>query len=229
MKRILAAIDDSGIAASVVAEASALAHATGAKVLLLRVIPEFAEPPVPNIFEPAGDTGARIAAAENALSLQEANVPEGHRGGVIVELGEAWKTICRIAREQEVDLVLIGAHRYRFAERVLGTTAAKVVNHVDRPVLVIRPPPQAASKTALENSRGMEAAATTLKAEHARLEEVYAAMLTAFRQGDWLDVREQWSAFEATVRKHMAFEESSIFPAFRISEPRAIPPRRGTR
>jgi hypothetical protein len=40
MKRILAALDDSGIAASVVAEASALARATDAKVMLLRALPE---------------------------------------------------------------------------------------------------------------------------------------------------------------------------------------------
>jgi nucleotide-binding universal stress UspA family protein len=46
--------------------------------------------------------------------------------------------ICRTARELDVDLIVIGPHGYRGLDRVLGTTAAKVVNHAARNVLVVR-------------------------------------------------------------------------------------------
>lgn len=212
MKEILAAIDDSGIATSVVSEASALAEATGAKVVLLRVVPNSLEPATPNIFERAGDTRVLIAAAEADLSSRQAEIPQAHRGEVVVEVGDPWKTVCRVARDRHVDLVLIGAHQYRLPERVLGTTASKIVNHIDRPVLVVRPTP----------SSDMRAAAARLKTDHARLEHVYSAMLAAYRHGDWLDVREQWSTFDATLRRHMDEEEADIFPKFRHAEPDAI-------
>jgi nucleotide-binding universal stress UspA family protein len=37
-----------------------------------------------------------------------------------------------------VDLIVIGSHGYDALDRLLGTTAAKVVNHADRSVLVVR-------------------------------------------------------------------------------------------
>jgi nucleotide-binding universal stress UspA family protein len=39
----------------------------------------------------------------------------------------------------DVDLIVIGSHGYGALDHVLGTTAAKVVNHADRSVLVVRP------------------------------------------------------------------------------------------
>ena len=39
------------------------------------------------------------------------------------------------------DLIVIGSHGYGAIDRVLGTTAAKVVNHADRTVLVVREKP----------------------------------------------------------------------------------------
>jgi nucleotide-binding universal stress UspA family protein len=35
--------------------------------------------------------------------------------------------------------VVLGSHGYSGFDRILGTTAAKVVNHCDRSVLVVRP------------------------------------------------------------------------------------------
>jgi nucleotide-binding universal stress UspA family protein len=43
-----------------------------------------------------------------------------------------------VARELSVDLIAIGSHGYSPVDHVLGTTAAKVVNHADRSVLVVR-------------------------------------------------------------------------------------------
>jgi hypothetical protein len=46
--------------------------------------------------------------------------------------------IGRAAKELDVDLIAIGSHGYPSIDRLLGTVAAKVVNHADRNVLVVR-------------------------------------------------------------------------------------------
>ena len=50
-----------------------------------------------------------------------------------------WEGVCRVARERQVDLIVVGSHGYGGAmDHILGTTAAKIVNHADRNVLVVR-------------------------------------------------------------------------------------------
>ncbi|HVH46915.1 MAG TPA: hemerythrin domain-containing protein [Labilithrix sp.] len=58
-------------------------------------------------------------------------------------------------------------------------------------------------------------AAALLRAEHARLDAVYERLLTAYRQGDWRDVREEWNVFEPALRAHMETEEKRVFPVLR--------------
>ena len=57
---------------------------------------------------------------------------------VVVAVGSPWRTICNSAKELGVDLVVIGSHGYSPIDHLLGTTAAKVVNHADRSVFVVR-------------------------------------------------------------------------------------------
>jgi nucleotide-binding universal stress UspA family protein len=52
--------------------------------------------------------------------------------------GNAWQAICDTALKERVDLIAIGSHGYGGIDRVLGTTAAKIVNHAPCSVLVIR-------------------------------------------------------------------------------------------
>jgi nucleotide-binding universal stress UspA family protein/hemerythrin-like domain-containing protein len=147
MKRILAALDRTEAARLVLDRAVELATATGAKVRLLRVVPDAVSPPVPNVFEPAGDMNALVAEAEADLVFRSECIPEKLRDGVMVEVGKPWSIICEAARAYEADVVLIGAHGYGLVARMLGTTAAKVVNHIDRPVMVVRPtPPKKAAR-----------------------------------------------------------------------------------
>jgi len=67
-------------------------------------------------------------------------VPAEVLGGTEVKIGVPWETICEAAREKQADLVVIGSHGYRGLDRLLGTTAAKVVNHAHCSVLVVREP-----------------------------------------------------------------------------------------
>jgi nucleotide-binding universal stress UspA family protein len=59
--------------------------------------------------------------------------------GIHVHIGTPWDTICREATSLDCDLVVLGSHGYSGFDRILGTTAAKVTNHCDRSVLVVRP------------------------------------------------------------------------------------------
>lgn len=62
-------------------------------------------------------------------------------------------------------------------------------------------------------------ASDLLRTDHTRLETVYSAFLSAYRQGDWADVGEQWKVFASALRTHMADEEAQLFPEFGIVDP----------
>lgn len=290
------------------------------KLRLLHVLPELiaGEAPAPNLFEPAGDSYTRIKNAEAVLSnWEEELVPPENQDGVLAKIAPAaWRAICEEAEAYGADVVVIGAHRYSLAERALGTTVAKVVNHIKRPTYVVRPkaspnqqaqgeektgvpktgqfaifeasalagitggvavgalagPPGmiiggtigaaigllAGSVLDVEEQRtskhdhelddaigvtsgdlgakemarahlnehkdepGDEATtvtitkeASSLRADHERLEKLYQGLLDSYQQGDWRDVAAQWKKFEPAILAHLEFEETRVFPIFR--------------
>ena len=69
-----------------------------------------------------------------------AAVPRERLEKIATELATPWDGICTAARAYDVDLIVIGSHGYGTLDRILGTTAAKVTNHADRNVLVVRTP-----------------------------------------------------------------------------------------
>lgn len=64
------------------------------------------------------------------------NPPRHDREQRNPELATPWNL--RRRAHDDVDLIVIGLHGYGTLDRILGTTAAKVTNHTDRNVLVIR-------------------------------------------------------------------------------------------
>jgi nucleotide-binding universal stress UspA family protein len=141
MKNILVGLDGSPRAAGVLATAVAIARAQGAKVHLLRSVG--LPPDVPQDFwktteEPLLNVLCRRAKTD--LDEYVPRVPPELRGRVEVVVGVPWQAICDRARAEEADLVVIGSHGYGGLERLLGTTAAKVVNHAPCTVVVVREP-----------------------------------------------------------------------------------------
>ncbi len=65
-------------------------------------------------------------------------LPEGLVVEVVAELGQPADIVLRVCKERNCDLVVIGSHGYSGLDRVLGTTAGKVVNRCDRTVMVVR-------------------------------------------------------------------------------------------
>lgn len=139
MKHILVCLDASPRAPSVLAAAVDLAQRTGAKMSLLRAV---GIPPEVNKIISL-DLGANVievlqAKAKEELDLLAQDVPPALIEGIHVHVGSPWDTICREAKDLDSDMVVLGSHGYGGLDRVLGTTAAKVVNHCDRSVLVVR-------------------------------------------------------------------------------------------
>lgn len=57
-----------------------------------------------------------------------------------VEVGDIANTVCRIAEDLDVDLIVVGSHgRSGFGRIFLGSVSEHVVRHAPCPVLVVRP------------------------------------------------------------------------------------------
>jgi nucleotide-binding universal stress UspA family protein len=146
IRSILVALDETPRAPHVFATATSLARQLAAEVFIVRVLwvpPEL--PPAAHV-RPDGLEGKVERIARDELHALMATVPGVMFGPPIVVEGDPWRQILRIGDELDVDLVVLGSHRYHGVDRLLGTVAAKVVNHAHRNVLVIHahePPPTA--------------------------------------------------------------------------------------
>lgn len=139
MKRILTALDASPRTISVRDAARDLAIKTGAKLVLFRSVglpTHVDEEAVTHAGESLPEAMQREAEAD--LARHAAACPPGLVEKTLVHIGVPWEAICTAAKEVEADLIVIGSHGYSGLDRLMGTTAAKVVNHSDRNVLVVR-------------------------------------------------------------------------------------------
>jgi nucleotide-binding universal stress UspA family protein len=139
MKRILVALDGSPRAPKVLEAASRLAQMTGAKLVLYRAITVSPDLPREALIAPEQklEDVMRANARADLLRIAEGVAPV-LREDVVTAFATPWDGICRAARDRDVDLIVIGSHGYGGIDRLIGTVAAKVVNHADRNVLVVR-------------------------------------------------------------------------------------------
>jgi nucleotide-binding universal stress UspA family protein len=138
---ILIALDDSPRAPAVFSAGVALARLAGAQVFLVRVLTGPADIPAPAHTEP-DDLDRDVAEiARAALRHAIDTVPDVAFVAPIVVPGDPWRRILETATQVDADLIVIGSHRVHGVERLLGTVAARVVNHADRSVLVVRERP----------------------------------------------------------------------------------------
>lgn len=149
MKKILVPIDGSDGAKRAATYAGELARLARASVQLLRVhspeiyqlsvlseIPpltdfEYLEVMEKQMNDPAKDPA--FAAAHTAAGEVEAGI------GDHIVWGQPAEAICDFAREQAVDLIVIGSRgRSAFSALVLGSTSSQVLHHAPCPVTVVR-------------------------------------------------------------------------------------------
>ena len=141
MRKILVALDGSPHERDVLAAAVSLAQRLGGELLLFHAVSlPVALPPAALAVPPAQVGGLLLEQADSHLRTLLQKLPAGVTAGAQVELGTPWRAVCDVARAQAVDLVVIGTHGFGGVDRLIGTTAAKIVNHAPCSVLVARPP-----------------------------------------------------------------------------------------
>jgi nucleotide-binding universal stress UspA family protein len=136
-QRILIAVDGSANAERVFQEGRALASCLGAEVHVFRAVS------VPPELPPAAATTPdHLERATAALVLTELQQLVQEAAAVIVPAAvgptPAWRAILTAAADLDVDAIVIGGHGHRAWDRILGSTAGRVVSHADRPVIVLR-------------------------------------------------------------------------------------------
>jgi nucleotide-binding universal stress UspA family protein len=141
VKRILVALDGSPRAATVLAAAARLARLGDAKLVLFRAIGIPPELP-PEVLKLPGTRVEDIlrAGAYGELDTLAAAVDPKLVERITTELATPADGILLEARKVDADLIVLGSHGYGVLDRVLGTTAAKVVNHATTNVMIVRTP-----------------------------------------------------------------------------------------
>lgn len=139
MQRILVALDGSPRQREVLDAAVGLATKLGAKLILFHSVSlPLPLPATALAVSPDQIGGILVESSTGALEELAKSVPATQLERVQVELGVPWRAVCEAARNDGVDLVIIGSHGYGGIDRLLGTTAAKIVDHAPCSVLVVR-------------------------------------------------------------------------------------------
>lgn len=141
MNRILVGLDGSTREKSTLDAAARLATKMGAKLVLFRSVglPHDHDLPA-DAYAMAPDEIMKTLEQRAHAGLDKAAsmLPPELLAGIRVIVGVPWQAIGRAAKEESCDLIVIGSHGYDTMDRLIGTTAAKVVNHAEVSVLVVR-------------------------------------------------------------------------------------------
>ena len=141
MKKILVGIDGSPRQRSVLEAAADMARRMGARLVVLRAAKISTELP-PEAYLMPEEEVTTILERRAKVAVDDAlrEIPPQLVDHVRVEVDEPWRALCETAIAEDAELIVIGAHGYGTLDRLLGTTAARVVDHADRSVLVVREP-----------------------------------------------------------------------------------------
>jgi universal stress protein F len=141
MKRILVGLDGSDHERVVLAQARALAAKLDARLILFRAVSLPISLPSESLaVSPVELDHLLVDGARRQLDALARELPEGLVERVQVEVGVPWRAICDAAKSDACDLVIVGSHGYGGIDRLIGTTAAKIVNHACCSVLIARTP-----------------------------------------------------------------------------------------
>jgi len=145
LKRVLFTTDFSEFSLAAIDYACTLADRFDAELHVLHV---FQEPvpvaPVPGMpFPPLGSylEDVKRAAAEQLAKAVDAEWDENHRVVRATAQGSPFVEIIRYARENKIDMIVMGTHgRSGLSHALIGSVAERVVRKAPCPVLTIRSP-----------------------------------------------------------------------------------------
>ncbi|NCJ07338.1 universal stress protein [Synechococcales cyanobacterium C] len=157
-KNILVAMDNSPMGEQVFNEALGLAEARGSRLLLLHVLssedagsPQLPVMLMPEYYPGLSDQTLSLyeeqfrAYEKQGLARLQSQCEVAKERGVETEFtqitGSAGRTICRIAKEWDADLVLVGRRGHSgLSELLIGSISNYVMHHAPCSVLVIHAP-----------------------------------------------------------------------------------------
>jgi universal stress protein F len=143
VRRILVGLDGSEREAGVLEAAQDLAIRFESELILFRAVSMPPEIPPEAWQNPALTVKEFLERqAHRALEERERTLPPAIRSrvGIEVVVATPWQGVCMRAQFHAVNLIVIGSHGYGALDRLLGTTAARVVNHAPCSVVVVRAP-----------------------------------------------------------------------------------------
>lgn len=140
MRKILVALDSSSVASPLLGAAIQFAERFGGGLVLLRSVSLPVELPS-SVFTISTDSALTVFRdqAQQELAELAKAVPAALLVAAQVRVGgPAWRAVCEVAKEEAAAMIIIGSHGHGGLQRMLGTTAAKVVDHAECTVVVVR-------------------------------------------------------------------------------------------
>ncbi|MGR3321495.1 MAG: universal stress protein [Pseudooceanicola sp.] len=142
IRTVLCAIDVNrpDTEADVLRRAWKLAEAEGAQLDIISVVPDYGMSVVGGYFD-QDHTSKAVEKLKSILNElvgetlgEEANSKVRH----LVAVGKAYQEILHVAKTDQADLIVLGAHSPDLKDYLLGPTAARVVRHSTASVYVVR-------------------------------------------------------------------------------------------
>lgn len=141
LKKILVPIDFSNLSRDALPYAALLAKKFGAELILLHVVQWF---PIDQLLGAEMISQTMVPAIKQGeIDMQRMAAEVSHATGVkvsaVVREGTPHEAICKAAKSQGADLIVLTTHGYTGLQHVwLGSTAERVVRHALCPVLAVR-------------------------------------------------------------------------------------------
>ena len=139
MKKILVANDGSKYSQKALKKAVELATRLGSTIIVLSVIPELhltELSPLDQVrLAEALETETKKILGRTKALVQKSEIPVK----TVIRQGHAAEVIIETAKKMRVGMIVIGSHGRHGVERfLLGSVSTNVVEHADRPVLVVK-------------------------------------------------------------------------------------------
>jgi len=138
-KKVLVSIDLGDEASSQQVLHAGLELISGDDTLhIVCVVPDYGMSVVGSFF-PEGHEKEALKAANEALhTFTRHYVPDGVKVQHIIAHGNIYEEIIEAANKVSADIIVIGSHRPKLKDYLLGPNAARVVRHAEQSVLVVR-------------------------------------------------------------------------------------------
>ncbi len=114
------------------------AKAFGADLHVATVLPDFGMPMVRGFFPDDFQEKAQTEVEDKLTAFCAEHIPSEIGAHSVVRVGNVYEEILKLAKEIDVDLIVMASHRSKLEDFLLGPNAARVVRHAKCSVLVVR-------------------------------------------------------------------------------------------